>query len=117
MSETSNETPRFKLENHISAVDAFLPNPDQQAQLYKDSLLSTNKDGVLSPVSWPAVCFALQIFTHQATLYEFLQPHARALNKTIWTAHYFHADELGLLDTPEQAEKWAMLNLPKRSSR
>lgn len=46
--------------------------------------------------SWELVCFCLVYLMKIVLVYEFLKPHAAALHKVVYMAHYMATEELGL---------------------
>lgn len=82
------------MDEQIKIVDSLTPSPEQRA-------LRVHR--VINPYiedfsNWDMICYCLHFLNSQAVGYEWLLTPIKIVNRMIYNAHYYFADDLGLLN-------------------
>lgn len=81
------------LDEQIKIVDELTLSPEQRAMKVHKAIAPHVKEFT----NWDMLCYCLHFLNAQATLYEWLLPVMKPVNRMIYNAHYYFADDLGLL--------------------
>lgn len=82
------------MDEQIKVVDSLTPAPDARAARVHKAIAPHIKDFS----NWDMLCYCLHFMNSQAVLYEWLMTPIKVVNRMIYNAHYYFADDLGLLN-------------------